>query len=95
MQQLELIAGVALKSQTSKSKLTESGFIFVLKKFTLEAIVQVARSLGTKSLDTNQIFSVRDLSVAFSNTDLKPLNNYLQHIRQRFYGVTRYTGKAF
>ena len=37
---------------TSKSKLRES---FVSKKFTLEAIVQVARSPGTKSLDTNRI----------------------------------------
>ena len=36
------------------------------KKSILEAIVQVDRSLGTKSLDKNRIFSLRGLSVAFN-----------------------------
>ena len=51
----------------------------MLKRFTLEAIVQLEvprRSLITititKSLDTNRIFSLMDLSVAFTNIDLKP-----------------------
>ena len=39
-----------------KSTLTEN---IVSKKFTLEVIVQVARSLGTKPLDANRIFSLR------------------------------------
>ena len=60
---------------------------FVSKKFTLEVIVQVAGSLGTKSLDTNRNFSLRDSSVAFTNTDLKPLNNNLQRIEHQFCGV--------
>ena len=68
------IAGDTLKPQTSTRKFMES---FVSKKFTLEAIVQVARSLGTKSLDGNQIFSLRGMSVAFTNTDLEPLNDTL------------------
>ena len=33
--------------------------LFLSKEFTLDTIVQVARSLGTKSLDTNWIFSLR------------------------------------
>ena len=37
--------------------------LFLSKEFTLETIVQVARSLGTKSLDTNWIFSLRGFSV--------------------------------
>jgi hypothetical protein len=85
---------VRSKLKLHKSKLRES--FFVLKKFTLEAIVQVARSLGTKSLGTNQNFSPRNLSVAPINTDLKPLNNYLQcinHIKPQFCGVITY--KAF
>ena len=53
------IAGDTLKSQTS-SQLRES--FFVSKKLILETIVQVARSLGTKSLDTNRIFSMKGLS---------------------------------
>ena len=61
-----------------------------LKKFALEAIVQVARSLRTKALDTNTIFSQRSLSVAFINTDLKPFKNNLQRIKQQFFGVIRY-----
>ena len=44
-------------------------------KFPLEEMVQLGQSLGTKSLDTNRIFSLRDLSVAFANTGLKPLND--------------------
>ena len=44
------IASDILNYQTSESKLKES--FFVLKKFILEAIVQVAWSLGIKSLDT-------------------------------------------
>ena len=67
---------------------------FVSKKFTLEVIVQVAGSLGTKSLDTNQIFSLRDSSVfAFTNTDLKPLINNFKRIKHQFSGVITY--KAF
>ena len=55
-----------------------------MKKFALEAIIQVARSLGTKSLvDTNENFNLRGLSIAFTKTDLKPFNNNLQRIRQR------------
>jgi hypothetical protein len=50
------IVGDTLESQASNSKLRES--IFVSKKFTLEAIVQVARSIGTKSLDTKVGFLV-------------------------------------
>ena len=68
-----------LKLQKSKPRKTES--IFVVKKFTLEAVVQVSRSHGTKSLVTNWIFNQRGLSVAFTNTDLKPLNNNLQRIK--------------
>ena len=60
-----------------------------MSKFTLEAIVQVALSLGTKSLDTNRIFSLGDLSIA-SITDLKPLNNNFLRITQRFSGSIRY-----
>ena len=59
-----------LTSQTSKSKLRGSFFALKNLKFTLEAIVQVARSLGTKSLEKNRIFSLRGSSVAFTNTDL-------------------------
>ena len=66
---------------------SNSNFNFVSKKFTLEPIVQVAWSLGTKSLDTNWIFSLRGLSVAFTNTDLKPLNNNLQRINYQFFRV--------
>ena len=74
-----------------KSMLTEN---IVSKKFTLEVIVQVAGSLGTKSLDTNQTFSLRDSSVfAFTNTDLKPLNNNFKRIKHQFSGVITY--KAF
>ena len=68
-------------------------FFFELEKFTLEAIVQVARSLGTKSLETNRIFSLEGLSDVFSNIDLKPLNNNLQQIKHLFYGAN--TCKAF
>ena len=57
----QLIAGGTLKFQTSKSKLRD-GFVSNLKKFTLEAIVQVAQFLGTKSLDTNRFFSLRFVS---------------------------------
>ena len=32
-------------------------------------------------------FESEDLSDAFTNTDLKPLNNNLQHIKHRFRGV--------
>ena len=65
-----------------------------LNEFTLEAIVQVARPLGTKSLvDTNRIVSLRGSSVAFTNTDLKPLNNNLQRNKHQFFGVITY--KAF
>ena len=59
-----------------------------MKKFALEAIIQVARSLGTKFLvDTNENLSLRGLSIAFTKTDLKPFNNNPQHIRQRSSGV--------
>ena len=53
-----MIAGDTLKSLTSKLRI-EGELFFVLKEFTLETIAQVARSLGTKSLDTNWIFSLR------------------------------------
>ena len=67
---------------------------FVAKKFTMKAIVQVARSLGTKFLDTNIIFiSLGGLSVAFNNTDLKPLNNNFQRIKLHFSGVITGTYK--
>ena len=49
----------------------------VSKNFTLEMIVQVAWSLGTKSLDTNLIFSLMGWPVFTTNTDLKPHNNNL------------------
>ena len=69
---------------------------FVAKKFILEAIVQVARSIGTKFLDTNIIFiSLGGLSVAFNNTDLKPLNNNFQRIKLHFFGVRIGTYKEF
>ena len=69
---------------------------FVEKKFILEAIVQVARSIGTKFLDTNIIFiSLRGLSVAFNNTDLKPLNNNFQRIKLHFFGEIIGTYKEF
>ena len=61
-----------------------SNFNFVSQKLTLEPIVQIARSLGTKSLDINWIFSQRRLSVAFTITDLKPFNNSLQRIEHQF-----------
>ena len=52
-----ILAGDTLESQTSKSKLSLFWESFdMLKKFILETIVQVVRSLGTKSLDTNWIF---------------------------------------
>ena len=50
-------------------------------KFTLEAIVQVAGSLRTKSLDPNQKFNLKGLPVAVTNTDLKPIKNDLQCIK--------------
>ena len=56
-------------------------------KFTLEPIVQVAGSLRTKSLDTNQNFNKKGLPVAVTNTDLKPIKNNLQH---KFCGVNVY-----
>ena len=52
----------ARKYKTKRSKLKSRRRMegSVTKKFVLEAIIQVARSLGTKSLvDTNQIFSLR------------------------------------
>ena len=64
-------------------------------KFALEAIVQVARSLGTKSLDTDQIFSLGGLSVAFKITDLKPLSNSFQRIKIHFFGEITGTYKEF
>ena len=82
----------ALKFQNFEVNERELIF-FELKKFTLEAIVQVARSIGTKSLETNRIFSLEGLSDAFTNTDLKPHNNNLQNIKHRFLGVNTY--KAF
>ena len=63
---------------------------FVSKEFTLEAIVQVVRSLRTKSLDTNQNINLKGLPVAVTNTDLKPLHNKLQHIKRQVYGVFAY-----
>jgi hypothetical protein len=51
------IVGDTLESQASNSNLLRES-IFVSKKFTLEAIVQVARSIGTKSLDTKVGFLV-------------------------------------
>ena len=53
----------------------------------MEVIVQDApsRSLGTKSLDIHSDFSLRE-SVAFTNTDLRPLDNNLQRIRFQFFG---------
>ena len=68
---------------------------FVAKKFAMEAIVQVARSLGTKFLDTDQIFSLGSLSVAFNNTDLKPLDNNFQRIKLHFFAVFMVTYKEF
>ena len=59
-------------------------------KFTLEAIVQIARSLRTKSLDTDQNFKLKGLPVAVINTDLKPIKNNLQRIRHWFFGVNAY-----
>ena len=65
---------------------------FVSKKFTLKAIIQVARSLGAKSLVTNRILI--ELEERFVGwTDLKPLDNDLQPIKPRFCGVITY--KAF
>jgi hypothetical protein len=63
-----------IKSQTSKSK-RES--LFVSKKFTLEAIVQVARSLGTKSLDSNRNFSLRSLSNVFTTGNKKKRGGFI------------------
>ena len=68
---------------TSRSNLS-----FVSEKFALEAIVQIVRSLWTKSMDINQILSLRGLSIAFSYTDLKPLSNYFQHVKNQSCGVT-------
>ena len=84
-QSLYWLHGDTLISQTSKVKVEGE-----LCEFTLEAIVQVARSLGTKSLDTNRIFSLRDLSVVFNSTDLEPLDNNLQRIMLQFWGVITY-----
>ena len=68
------------------------GESFVQKefKFTLEAIVQIARSLRTKSLDTDQSFNLKGMPVAVINTDLKPIKNNLQRIRHWFFGVNAY-----
>ena len=52
----QLITGDTLKSQNSKVTIEEC---FCVSKFILEATVQVIRSLRTKSLDTNRIFSRR------------------------------------
>ena len=68
--------------------MTES---FISKKFVriLEAIAQVARSLATNGkfllVDTNLIFSLKSLSIAFkfANTNLKPLNKIISSIPQR------------
>jgi hypothetical protein len=80
---LVIPSNLKLQSQS----LVEGEESFVSKEFTLEAIVQVARSLGTKSLDKNQIFN---LSVAVTNTDLKPLYNNCQRIKHQFRGVNAY-----
>ena len=80
-------------SYPSVTKIKVEGNLFLSKAFTQEAIVQISRSLGTKSLNKDRIFSLRGWSVAFDNTDLKPLNNYLQHIKHQFCGVIMY--KAF
>ena len=48
-----------------KLRSRRDGVFFESKKFTLEAIVQVARSLGTKSLETNRTFSLEGLSDVF------------------------------
>ena len=72
-------------AQISRSR---SNLSFVSEKFTVEAIVQIVRSLWTKSLDINQILSLRGLSIAFSYTDLKPLSNYFQHVKNQSCGVT-------
>ena len=61
----QMIASDTLRSQTSRSRVERVER--ELKELTQETIVQVARSLGTKSLDTNRIFSLRHLSVAFTN----------------------------
>ena len=76
-----------------KPRYQREGGVFESKKFTLEVIVQVARSRVTKSLETNRIFSLEGLSDVFTNTDLKPLNNNLQNIHLQFLGVNTY--KAF
>jgi hypothetical protein len=52
---IQWLFGDSLESQASDSKLRESIFV---SKFTLESIVQVARSIGTKSLDTKVGFLV-------------------------------------
>ena len=55
---------------------------FTGSTFTVEAIVQVARSLRTKSLDTNQnLINLKGLPVEITtNTDLRPIKNNLQRI---------------
>ena len=62
-------------------------------QYALKAIVQVARSLGTKTLNTNRIFSLRGVVSCNKNTDLKPLNNRLQHINHQISGEI--TNKIF
>ena len=52
----QLIAGDTYACVSNFKVKLEGDHFFVLKKFTLEAIVQVAWLLGTKSLDTNRIF---------------------------------------
>ena len=64
-----------------RSNFTSASFVSKEFKFTLEAIVQVAGSLRTKSLDPNQKFNLKDLPVAVTNTDLKPIKNDLQRIK--------------